>query len=80
MFNLENLWHTAGSHPWLWMPLSCSALICLLLWSGRIRQPRAINMLVIGLALPAINLSLMAASAMMVSNQLSLDLATLLPF
>ncbi len=37
-------------------------------------------MLVIGLALPAINLSLMAASAMMVSNQLSLDLATLLPF
>ncbi|MBQ25958.1 MAG: hypothetical protein CL546_13580 [Alcanivorax sp.] len=80
MFNLENLWHTAGSHPWLWIPFSCAVLISLVLWSGRIRQPSAINLLAIGLVLPAINLSLVATSAVMMSNQLSQDWVALLPF
>ncbi|MEQ3637397.1 hypothetical protein [Alcanivorax sp.] len=80
MFNLENLWHTAANHPWLWIPLSGAALISLVLWSGRIRQPSAINLLAIGLMLPAINLCLVATSAIMVTNQISLDLATVLPF
>ncbi len=79
MLNLENLWLTATEHPWLWIPLSCAALISLVLWSGRIRQPSAINLLAIGLVLPAINVSLVATSALMVSNQLSLDVVTLLP-
>ena len=80
MLNLENLWHTAAAHPWLWIPLSCAALISLVLWSGRIRQPSAVNLLAIGLVLPAINLSLVATSAVMMSNQLSQDWVALLPF
>ena len=51
-----------------------------MLWSGRIRQPSAINLLAIGLVLPAINLSLVATSAVMMSNQLSQDWVALLPF
>lgn len=80
MFDLAAFGDTFVSHSWLWIPISCATIISLLLWSGRIRQPSTINLLTIGLILPCINLSMIATGALVVADQLTLDLVTLLPF
>jgi len=80
MFDLTAFGDTFVSHSWLWIPLSCAAIISLLLWSGRIRQPGMVNLFAIGLVLPCINMSMVATGALVAADQLTLDLAALLPF
>ena len=75
---IATLWTVLTEHPWLTVPLTFSLLLSILLWFGRIRQPAAINLIAIGLIMPCINLSMIATSAVVASDNLTGSLLSLL--
>lgn len=77
---LTELWHTMGDHPWLSVPFLYALLFAMLLWTGRIRHPAAINLIAIGLILPCINLGMVAAGVMLSADRLQLAMSGLMPF
>ena len=77
---LTELWHTVGDHPWLGVPFLYALLFAMLLWTGRIRHPAAINVVAIGLILPCINLGMIAAGVMLSAEHLQVAMNGLMPF
>ncbi|MZR62737.1 hypothetical protein [Alcanivorax sp. DP30] len=77
---LTELWHTLGDHPWLGMPFLYALLFAMLLWTGRIRHPAAINVVAIGLILPCINLGVIATGIMLSTGRLQVAMGELMPF
>ncbi len=75
-----DLVHTVGEHPWLSVPFLYALLFAMLLWTGRIRHPAAINMIAIGLILPCINLGMIAAGVMLSKEHITLAMGGLMPF
>ncbi len=75
-----DLWHTMGEHPWVSIPFLYALLFTMLLWTGRIRHPAAINLIAVGLILPCINLGMIAAGAMLSSERFELAMTGLMPF
>lgn len=77
---LTDFWHTMGDHPWLSVPFLYALLFAMLLWTGRIRHPAAINLIAMGLILPCINLGIIAAGVLLSSDRLQLAMNSLMPF
>ena len=77
---LNDLWRTVGEHPWISVPFLYALLFAMLLWTGRIRHPAAINLIAIGLILPCINLGMIAAGILLSSDHIDLAMSGLMPF
>ncbi len=80
MQGFSDLLYTVGDHPWLGIPFLYALVFAMLLWTGRIRHPAAINMIAIGLILPCINLGMIAAGIMLSADKLQFAMQGLMPF